>query len=1666
MCGRREMPSLGALLPPTVTLFLILFLSLGQTPSVMANSTASLAFASDMGTPNLTPSSTLDHTPSYTPSPEPSLNPNLAMDSSIRPTPYMEPSSTVVDSSPSDNVISPLPSSAQRNFMTSTTVIMSSSETITSSPAMPEIATSSASPTLVSGCASGPCQNGGNCTDEGESFNCSCPSTWTGLSCETDVNECNDTSICAEFAQCSNTDGGYECLCSSGFKGDGMDECEDVNECINDTLNTCGKYSDCRNTNGSFECDCQQGTQLNQDMKICEDINECQNETLFDCPEFSECENTVKNYTCKCITGYVKKGDLCEDINECETATLNDCHRFANCTNNPGNFTCQCKAGFSGDGHNCIDVDDCTPNPCKNEGTCGNSKAGHFKCICPAGWRGGVCETDIDECKDTTHDCSENADCKNLNGSHSCTCHRGYHGDGQKCTKLMLFEDKSDATEEKAMGTVTSVYGPFQIEGIRDDIFVHMNGYLVIGSGLVPQYPPSQDELKSLANVYAPFWSSIDTSAGSGKLLISLLNDQSDRSLLDNIGLAVNVTGSPLRSGVMATWHKVSPLPATSYMEKEVVTFQVVVVTNLKKSWVIYNYDIGNLTWNEKSENRTILVGHSRSGAGFDTFAVNPVQAEFKSAYNIDKTKGNKGEVGRFVIDGPPVSENGACLSWYFSLNMTQIKEEISKLPACPCTREQARLDGNFYYDKNTNTAHPWFEPKQHCKYDSAAFFLEKGYPGGGYPNISLSSVNQAEGWAACCEDSHTCHKFYEVFPSDDCSGYQPPTQGISWGDPHVTTFHGTEYTFNGLGEFVLWKTDSLEIQCRTARAQGSSDVNATEYVAFAMKADDSSNIEVRYKNASHPMEIAVDGKVCRHDECHHSSQVIVIKENAFIRIAFASGVNFKVTKGIQNLGIFASIPTAMNNGQASGLMAMTDSKHFRMRNGTLLPMDSSEESLYLFGTSWQVFNESDSLFNYSLDFPESHVDFNPKDFMPTFYREMGIEELFPNDTVRAEAQALCGNNTACLVDFAATGNIALANKTKQQQAEAEEVASMIKNMPPVFFNMPDPINLVIGEELEVAINAYDNDTEDSVAFLFTQAVLPIEAVKNETDGQTYIKLTPHALSRNTSIVLKLIAEDGRGGADIYWPEIHVCACRDKAECLPVIDNRDNNAERYYLNNCNCQLGYRGDFCMETYDVCAIEKPCYPGVNCTTGVGQFECGPCPEGLSGNGSICYDVNECLTANDCEHEEMCRNLPGSYSCGCRPGFTLDENKKNCTDDDECLPKSPCQFGEYCDNLEGGYECKCKPGYFNRTGRCEKDENIHEYNIKVRMKETGAGIKYSDKLKDRNSKEFSQLEKPVIEAVGKLVNISEFVSVRVESFEHGSIIANTVAGYRRQVSEEDINQAIENYLNGCSKNCLVDNLIIENITVTDRDFCLESLNDCHVTSTKCHSFNGTFRCECREGYKPSKFSSSRCDDIDECATNKNDCGTATCVNSVGTFTCHCENGKVFEDKQCVDKCHNKPCKNGGSCLAVGDTFACKCSEDWTGPTCEEEKADHWKKTLIIVASVLGSLCLIALLVILICCCRMRQTSKAYSGVSMASGDEAESSVYQGWSGKIPRPRRTPNDSLEMVENGSRTGMDDPSKPLTAFRAPDVTGHENPSFAGGQDGGQPKPGRTNEYF
>ncbi|XP_071804422.1 uncharacterized protein [Asterias amurensis] len=65
-------------------------------------------------------------------------------------------------------------------------------------------------------CRQIPCQNDGTCALQGSSYTCSCTASWSGETCEQDVDECL-TAPCALDRVCINTLGSYICGCASGF---------------------------------------------------------------------------------------------------------------------------------------------------------------------------------------------------------------------------------------------------------------------------------------------------------------------------------------------------------------------------------------------------------------------------------------------------------------------------------------------------------------------------------------------------------------------------------------------------------------------------------------------------------------------------------------------------------------------------------------------------------------------------------------------------------------------------------------------------------------------------------------------------------------------------------------------------------------------------------------------------------------------------------------------------------------------------------------------------------------------------------------------------------------------------------------------------------------------------------------------------------------------------------------------------------------------------------------------------------------------------------------------------------------------------------------------------------------------------------------------------------
>ncbi|KAJ8335208.1 hypothetical protein SKAU_G00408470 [Synaphobranchus kaupii] len=104
---------------------------------------------------------------------------------------------------------------------------------------------------------------------------------------------------------------------------------------------------------------------------------------------------------------------------------------------------------------------------------------------------------------------------------------------------------------------------------------------------------------------------------------------------------------------------------------------------------------------------------------------------------------------------------------------------------------------------------------------------------------------------------------------------------------------------------------------------------------------------------------------------------------------------------------------------------------------------------------------------------------------------------------------------------------------------------------------------------------------------------------------------------------------------------------------------------------------YKGVHCMETFD--------YPG---------FRCGPCPEGMMGNGTHCQDIDECSLALPC-FTPAASGVGVEYAKG---------HKQECMDVDECV-EGACVPNSVCINTVGSYKCgQCKVGFYgNQTAGC---------------------------------------------------------------------------------------------------------------------------------------------------------------------------------------------------------------------------------------------------------------------------------------------------------------------------------------------------------------------------
>ncbi|XP_074628689.1 uncharacterized protein LOC141886438 isoform X2 [Acropora palmata] len=164
----------------------------------------------------------------------------------------------------------------------------------------------------------------------------------------------------------------------------------------------------------------------------------------------------------------------------------------------------------------------------------------------------------------------------------------------------------------------------------------------------------------------------------------------------------------------------------------------------------------------------------------------------------------------------------------------------------------------------------------------------------------------------------------------------------------------------------------------------------------------------------------------------------------------------------------------------------------------------------------------------------------------------------------------------------------------------------------------------------------------------------------------------------------------------------------------PCAANRCRNGKcssqgfRYF---CTCYKGFSGRHCESDIDEC-LDSPCFDGVQCLNYVGTFRCGSCPEGFTGNGSVCHKgvpFDPCQEIT-CFPGVSCEQRGDTYGCGnCPERFTGDGincTVINPTERNSCSP-NPCYPMVQCSTVKGsqlGYRCgPCPDGYTGSGVKC---------------------------------------------------------------------------------------------------------------------------------------------------------------------------------------------------------------------------------------------------------------------------------------------------------------------------------------------------------------------------
>ncbi|CAJ0955887.1 unnamed protein product [Ranitomeya imitator] len=128
-------------------------------------------------------------------------------------------------------------------------------------------------------------------------------------------------------------------------------------------------------------------------------------------------------------------------------------------------------------------------------------------------------------------------------------------------------------------------------------------------------------------------------------------------------------------------------------------------------------------------------------------------------------------------------------------------------------------------------------------------------------------------------------------------------------------------------------------------------------------------------------------------------------------------------------------------------------------------------------------------------------------------------------------------------------------------------------------------------------------------------------------------------------------------------------------------------------------------------------------------------------------------------------------------------------------------------------------------------------------------------------------------------------------------------------------------------------------------DIDEC-QTISPCFPSAT-CNNTIGNYTCTCNDGFSGN---GTHCDDDNECETSNSCSPNATCTNTIGNYSCTCKNGFSGNGTHCDDdnECEtSNSCSPNATCTNTIGNYSCTCKNGFSGDGTHCADIDECKTT-----------------------------------------------------------------------------------------------------------------------